>query len=77
MKNNKVKEYRERNRLTQFDLAIKIRVTPQTIGNIENGRSTPRFVTQRSLAEALGTSVDELFPRDESGPTSGLSMAFA
>lgn len=69
--NNNVRKYRERKYLTQGELADKVGVTIQTIGNIENGRNKPLVKTMRKLADELGVSVDELFPQvldDEDKP---------
>lgn len=59
---NNVRKYRERKYLTQGELAEKVGVTIQTIGNIENGRNKPLVKTMRKLAEKLGVSIEELFP---------------
>lgn len=44
---------RERQGLSQADLAERSGVTQATISNLETGRAA-RFVTMRKLAEALG-----------------------
>lgn len=62
---NTLRYWRERRRLTQGELAAKIGVQAQTIGNIETGKAEPRLKTQRNLAEALNVPVDELFDLDE------------
>ena len=62
---NRVRKYREKLYLTQAELANKMGVQTQTIGNIENGRNKPRIRTMRKLAEQLGVPVEELFPVEE------------
>lgn len=75
MPRNNVKKYREKLYMTQSELASKMGVQTQTIGNIENGRNRPRVKTMRKLAEHLGAPIEELFPieDDEEKPAAGLA----
>lgn len=52
---------RERDRagLTQNELALRAKVTPATISNIERGDTTPQRGTIAKLANALGVSVPD------------------
>ncbi len=63
MKNN-VRHWREKNYLSQSELAQLVGVQAQTIGSIENARHKPRPSTCRKLAEVLGVPVDQLFEDD-------------
>ena len=58
----KLREAREEKRLTQEELAKKSGVSRQTIISIETDESyNPTFNTLIKLAEALGTTVDQIF----------------
>ena len=58
---NKIKELRENNNLTQEQLAKKMGVSRQTIISIENGRYNPSLVLAYKLASAFGHSIEEVF----------------
>jgi DNA-binding XRE family transcriptional regulator len=49
--------------LRQSDLARLTGLSEPQINRIEVGRSVPKLTTARALADALGATVDELFPR--------------
>ena len=52
----KIREYRARDKLSQEELAQKVGVRRETIGNLENGKYNP------SLTLAMfGCTVEELF----------------
>jgi len=54
--------------LTQKELAERVGVQRLAIINIESGKAEPGFLRIRSLAEALGVTVDELTaPSKEDG----------
>ncbi len=57
----KIKMARVENNLTQEELAVKIGVTRQTIGLIENGRYNPTLNLCLAIAKALNKTLDELF----------------
>lgn len=63
---NKVKDFREQKGMTQLELAQKSGVSRITISQIENGveRNTTTK-TVLNIAKALGTTVDELFFKDD------------
>jgi transcriptional regulator with XRE-family HTH domain len=46
--------------MTQRQLAERIGVVPTTVANIEQGVTKAGFKTAHRLADALGTTVDEL-----------------
>lgn len=51
-------------RLSQRDLRELCGLSQPAISHIETGMTTPRTVTKRALAAALGYSVEDLFPPD-------------
>jgi transcriptional regulator with XRE-family HTH domain len=51
---------RTKKKMTQGDIARVLRVDRGYISNIENGKKTPTLATIQDLADALGTSIDEL-----------------
>jgi len=55
-----IRELREKNRLTQADLADRLMVSNKTISKWENGKGLPDISLLEPLAEALGVSVLEL-----------------
>jgi DNA-binding XRE family transcriptional regulator len=59
---NLLRTHRHARRLTQSELATLAGLTTLTIRGIELGWQTPRFSTQRRLAEVLGATPDDVFP---------------
>ena len=62
---NDIQLRRVKRDITQEDLADAVDVTRQTIGAIEQGRYDPRLELAFDLAEFFGTTVDELFWRED------------
>ena len=62
-----IRELRHERGWTQFDLAIKVGVQPQTIYLWESGRRAPRVEHMRKLGQLFEISSDEI--RLESLPT--------
>lgn len=61
----RVKEVREKQGLTQEELATRSGISRQTISAIENDtRYSAGVGTLAAIAKALGTTVDELFLAD-------------
>jgi transcriptional regulator with XRE-family HTH domain len=65
----RIRELREGKRLTQHDLADKLRkrgygTTQTTVSRWESGQ-LPRGYVARALAEELGTTLDELYRSDD------------
>lgn len=54
--------------MTQAELAERIGVTRQTVIAIEQGKYSPSLEVAFQIAQAFGTSLDEVFqyPREES-----------
>jgi transcriptional regulator with XRE-family HTH domain len=56
---------RTRAGLTQQQLAERLAVAPTTVARWEQGTRLPALADQIGIARALGTTVTELFPRDD------------
>ena len=55
-----MKRIRPKKKISQGDIARVLKVDRGYIRNIENGKKNPTLATIQNLADALGTSVDEL-----------------
>jgi len=55
-----LRELRERNMLTQREVAERARITVTTLSRIENGRVTASYRTVRSLAEVFDMTPQEM-----------------
>lgn len=64
MLTNTIKVHRAMKDLTQEELAEKVAVTRKTINTIENRKYIPSTYLALKLAEALDTSVEDLFQID-------------
>lgn len=66
---NKIKQIRERNNLTQAELAKKLNMTQGIISSWENERYGPSLGTARKIAAVLDCTLDDLFgePEKEEG----------
>ncbi len=58
---NHIKEYREKLKITQMQLAEKMNVKQNTISDWERGYRNPSIKKAILLAEVLNTTVEELF----------------
>lgn len=58
---NLIKVERARNNLTQADLAVRVKVSRQTINSIEVGRFVPSTVLALKIARMLEIKIDDLF----------------
>ncbi|MGL4334216.1 MAG: helix-turn-helix transcriptional regulator [Lactococcus garvieae] len=58
---NRIREFRQAQKLSQEDLARIAHVSRQTVNAIENDKSDPELLLAFKLAEILGTKVDDLF----------------
>jgi len=61
LKKNKLKEYREKKKMTQKKLAERTGVTRQTIISIENGRYIPSLPLAFKFAKTFKCKVEDLF----------------
>ena len=57
----RIKEFRARFDLTQEELAIKVGVRRETIVFLEKGKYNPSLQLAHDVAEALKTTIEELF----------------
>ena len=57
----RIKELRARYDMTQEDLAKRVGVRRETISFLERGRYNPSLKLAHDVAQALNTSIDELF----------------
>ena len=55
-----VKEYRVKAKLTQGELAERMKVSKSAVSMWESGKRTPKLSTLKVLAALLGVTVDEL-----------------
>ena len=63
----RIRELRARDRLSQEDLARKVGVRRETIGNLENGRYNPSLKLAMDIAKVFDTTVEDIiFFFDES-----------
>ena len=62
---NKIKEYREKNKMTQRDIAEILNVEPGTVSKYELGMIEPNIESIKRLAETFNITIDELLKEDE------------
>lgn len=58
---NRIKEYRAKNNMKQEELAQKVGVRRETIGNLEKGRYNPSLVLAWNIAKQFNVSIEEIF----------------
>jgi len=61
----KIKEYRTKHNLTQERLAEMVGVRRETIIYLEQGKYNPSLRLAHNVAEALQTTIDEVFIFDD------------
>ena len=57
----RIRELRARDRLSQEELARKVGVRRETIGNLENGRYNPSLKLAMDIAQVFHTTVEDIF----------------
>ena len=57
----KIRELRLRDRLSQEELAQRVGVRRETIGNLENGKYNPSLKLAMDIAQVFGCTVEDLF----------------
>lgn len=62
---NRIKEYRARFDMKQEELAEKVGVRRETIGNLEKGRYNPSLVLAWKIAKVFDTSIEDVFTVEE------------
>ncbi|EOT44381.1 cro/CI family transcriptional regulator [Enterococcus columbae DSM 7374 = ATCC 51263] len=58
---NRIKELRAIHNLSQGDLAEKVNVRRETIGNLEKGKYNPSLVLAWKIAEVFDLKIEEVF----------------
>lgn len=62
---SRLKELRTEAGLSQFELAVRVGVTPAYIGYLENGDRDPSLSVAKRIADYFDTTVDDIFlPND-------------
>ena len=61
----RIRELRARDRLSQEELAQKVGVRRETIGNLENGRYNPSLKLAMDIAKVFDRTVEEVFSFQE------------
>lgn len=59
---NNLKQARKKAKLTQSEIAKKANITTRVYQYYEAGKRTPNLYTAQLIAQALDTTVEELFP---------------
>lgn len=57
----RIREYRIRDRMSQEELAQRVGVRRETIGNLENGKYNPSLKLSMDIAQVFGCTVEDLF----------------
>lgn len=57
----RIKEFREKRKLTQDKLAEMVNIDPKHLSRIENGRNYPSFETLEKILESLQVSYEDIF----------------
>lgn len=60
----KIKEYRERNRLSQEELSEQLDITQRQVSMIERGLSFPKLSTLNKLSYVFNCHIQDLFDND-------------
>lgn len=58
---NRMKEHRARLGLNQEELARRVGVRRETIGNLEKGKYNPSLVLAWNIAQVFGVPIEEVF----------------
>ena len=63
--NNRLRELREQNGITQEDLAAQVKVSRQTIISLEKGKYNPSIGLAYNLAKVFHLTIEEVFVFEE------------
>lgn len=58
---NRIKEYRARFDMKQEELAVKVGVRRETIGNLEKGKYNPSLVLAWNIAKVFNATIEDIF----------------
>ena len=61
----RIRELRARDRLSQEELAQRVGVRRETIGNLENGKYNPSLKLAMDIAQVFGATVEDIFTFEE------------
>ena len=61
----RIREYRAKYNMKQEELAARVGVRRETIGNLEKGRHNPSLVLAWKIAQVFGVPIEELFSIQE------------
>lgn len=62
---NRIKEYRAKHDMEQEELAEKVGVRRETIGNLEKGNYSPSLELAWKIAETFDVTIEEIFTVEE------------
>lgn len=65
---NRIREFREKSKLTQYELSVELGVERTTVTKWETGRMLPRADKLPSLARLLGCTIDDLYGNETEVP---------
>ena len=57
----RIREYRARLGMSQEELALRVGVRQETIGNLEKGKYNPSLVLAWNIARVFGVTIEEIF----------------
>ena len=57
----RIREYRARLGMSQEELARRVGVRRETIGNLEKGKYNPSLVLAWNIARVFGVTIEEIF----------------
>jgi len=63
--NNKIRELRKENKVTQDDLAVAVGVTRQTIISLENGKYNASLQLAYKISKYFGMRIEDIFIFEE------------
>ena len=63
--NNKIREFRKENKITQDDLAGALGVTRQTIISLENGKYNASLQLAYKISKYFNVSIEDIFIFEE------------
>ena len=58
---NRIREYRAKYGMSQKELADKVGVRRETIGNLENGRYNPSLLLAWNISKVFNVSIEDIF----------------
>ena len=61
----RIREYRAKYNMKHEELAARVGVRRETIGNLEKGRYNPSLVLAWKIAQVFGVPIEELFSIQE------------